>query len=398
MLRNGPIGPGPLLPVSVTDQAGTRSGFESYLLVTVLAVATAGSLGGMVLWRRRSRPSAFRRTLWFVPVALLLGTAGAALNSYVGYVRSLADLDRLVEIASGGNVADDAPAAISGLPNRDGVPHGTPSAVRVVDLSVPDRALRIPSGRTRVLLPPGYDDPRQAGRRYPVVYLVHGYPSGGPDDWLSGGGAIQTLETLVNSHTAAPMIVVAVDGTAGQGTDWECLNVPHGPQLETYLTRTVLHAVDTRFRTLPDRGDRAVGGMSGGGFCALNLGLRNQEWYSEIISTETEDSPGSAGVELLGAGTPSLRANTPHDYLPTMRFRFPMAVMLHAGLLAKTDVRRAQWIAQQLAAHGQKVAVRVEPGEWHTWRTARIALPYLLDFAAENFTGTRGAAAPPGAR
>ncbi len=258
-----------------------------------------------------------------------------------------------------------------------------PGGVRVTDVSLPDPRLGVPTGRTRVLLPPGYDDPAHATERYPVVYLVHGYPSGGPDDWLGPGGAVQTLQALADNHAAPPMIVVAVDATAGTGTDWECLNVPGGPQLESYLTTTVPQAIDARFRTLPGRGGRAIGGMSGGAFCALNLGLHNQNTYSVILATEPYDDPDTT---LLAGHPDLLRANTPRAYLPTLPVTQPLAVMLHAGVVAHSDVDLAYRLGDQLAARGANVAVRTEPGEWHTWRTARIGLPYLLAFAAQNFT------------
>ncbi|KAA5838468.1 esterase family protein [Saccharopolyspora hirsuta] len=315
-----------------------------------------------------------RRAAIAVPVLLALVTVAAGVNSYVGYVRSLDDLGRLLLLASGGN-QDSEPATP--------IPPAVPGGVRVADVSLPDPGLGIPTGRTRVLLPPGYDDPAHADERYPVVYLVHGYPSGGPDDWLGPGGAVQTLQALADTRTTPPMIVVAVDATAGTGTDWECLDVPGGPQLETYLTTTVPREVDARFRTLPDRGDRAIGGMSGGAFCALNLGLRNQGTYSVVLASEPSDDP---GTDLLAGHPDLLRANTPREYLPTLQIPQPLAVMLHAGVVAHSDVDLAYRLADQLAARGADVAVRTEPGEWHTWRTARIGLPYLLTFAAEHFT------------
>ncbi|MDA3630726.1 alpha/beta hydrolase-fold protein [Saccharopolyspora sp. WRP15-2] len=368
MAFTGVIGPGPQLPASVTEQAGGRSPLESVVLVAALAVLTV--LAIVVVKRRRMRKIAIA-----VPVLLALLTVAAGVNSYVGYVRSLDDFGRLLLLASGGN-SDSEPSTP--------IPPTVPGGVRVADVSLPDPGLGIPTGRTRVLLPPGYDDPAHARDRYPVVYLVHGYPSGGPDDWLGPGGAIQTLQALSDTRTTPPMIIVAVDATAGTGTDWECLNVPGGPQLETYLTSTVPREVDARFRTLPDRGDRAIGGMSGGAFCALNLGLRNQGTYSAVLASEPYDDP---GTDLL-AGHPDLqRANSPHEYLPTLQVPQPFAVMLHAGVVAHSDVDLSYRLADQLAARGVDVAVRAEPGEWHTWRTARIGLPYLLTFAAQHFTG-----------
>lgn len=371
----GLVEPGPTLPPAVTEQAGARSPLESYVLVIVLAVLAIAVLAAVLL-RRKRWGVGLKVVAWTVVSILVIATCGAAVNSYVGYVRSASDLGRLAQIASGGK-ADDPEVRTTSTSGAGGV--------RITDVSLPDPKLGVPSGRTRVLLPPGYDDPKQAGRRYPVVYLVHGYPSGGPDDWLSGGGAAQTLQALSDTHAAQPMIVVAVDATAGSGTDWECLNVPGGPQLESYLTTTVPRAIDAKFRTYPDAGNRAIGGMSGGAFCSLNLGLRHQDTYSVILSSEPEDDPGAAGASLLAGHPDQLRANTPRLYMPTMRFVRPLSVMLHAGIIADSDVRRARQMAEALAKSGPRVALRVEPGEWHTWRTARIGLPYLLAFASENF-------------
>lgn len=373
-----PVGPGPTLPPAVVDQAGGRSPLESYVLVIALAVLAAGAIAAVLRWSRAGTWA--RRASWSVPVLLVLLTIGAGVNSYVGYVRSADDLERLALLAVGGNTGDDAKTVI---PASTG-PHD-PGDVRIADLSLPDPALGVPSARTRVLLPPGYDLPQNANRKYPVVYLVHGFPSGGPDDWLSGGGAVQTDQALARAHAAPPTIIVAVDATAGSGADWECLDVPHGPQLDTYLSQYVPQQIAAHFRALPDRGDQAIGGMSGGAFCALNLGLRHQDKYSVILSTEPEESPGPTGAQLLGGDQAALRANTPSEYMSTIPIRQPLAVMLHAGVVAGTDVERAHRIADQLAARGVRTAVREEPGEWHTWRTARMALPYLLKFATQHF-------------
>jgi len=377
-----PVGPGPALPPSVVDQAGGRSPLESYVLVVALAVLAAGAIAAMLRWSPGWRTWQ-RRAAWSVPVLLVLLTAGAGANSYVGYVRSTDDLQRLALLVAGGNTGDDSRTVIPATTGAH-----DPHDVRIADLSLPAPPLGVPSGRTRVLLPPGYDLPENAHRRYPVVYLVHGFPSGGPDDWLSSGGAVQTQQALARARAASPVIVVAVDATAGSGADWECLNVPGGPQLETYLSQYVPQQLAAHFRVLPDRGNQAIGGMSGGAFCALNLGLRHQQQYSVILSTEPEDDPGPTGAQLLAGRPGELRANTPRDYMGTIPIRKPMSIMLHAGVVADSDVDLAHRIADELASRGVQAAVREEPGEWHTWRTARKALPYLLKFASQHFTGT----------
>jgi enterochelin esterase-like enzyme len=287
-----------------------------------------------------------------------------------------------------GHLLDDdreAPAA----PGSDSVPHGgtgVAAAGQKIDVvQLPDPAHGVPSGSNYVILPPGYGDPANAARRYPVVYLIHGYPFGGPRDWLTSGDAPGTLQALQQAGVIAPMIVVSVDLTAGvPSTDWECLDVPGGPQLETYLASTVVPAIDHRYRTLADRTHRALGGMSGGGFGALNIGLHHVgEFATLVIALPYDDLNDSVGV--LGGDQAAIAANTPRRYLPTMKFPATISVMLAVGTGAPTDVTTAHRIADALHARGQEAVVHAERGFNHTWHTARATLPYLLAFADQNF-------------
>ena len=89
----------------------------------------------------------------------------------------------------------------------------TPEALSRVDLvTLPDGQVldaTVPSptlGRSlgyRIYLSPGYDDPRLATMRYPVMYLLHGAP-GGERDWVDGASANQTADALIKSGTSRP--------------------------------------------------------------------------------------------------------------------------------------------------------------------------------------------------
>jgi enterochelin esterase-like enzyme len=185
------------------------------------------------------------------------------------------------------------------------------------------------------------------------------------------------------------MIVVSVDLTAGHpGRDWEGLDVPGGPKLESYLTRTVVPAVDRRYRTLADRGHRALGGMSGGAFAALNIGLHHLDAFGTLLLAMPYDVPDNR--RRLGEDPALLAANTPRDHLRTMPFPRPVAAILTAGTGAPGDVATARSIAEAFRARGQQAAVHLDEGFGHTWRTARASLPYLLAFAAGHFEKPRG--------
>jgi len=380
----------PVLPSDVTARARDLGPLESPLIWLALASAAVAVLAVVVALGHRRRVRRWGFTAFGV---LLLLAAVTAVNSYVGYVRTSDDLARLLQRGPGvvnlaGRLLDDGKEAPDPSDN-DSAPqpqHATAAAGQKTDVvSLPDPAHGIPSGSNYVVLPPGYTDPANAGHRYPVVYLIHGYPFGGPRDWLTSGDAPGTLLALQQAGVIAPMIVVSVDMTAGNpSTDWECLDVPGGPQLETYLAKTVVPAIDHRYRTLADRTHRALGGMSGGGFGALNIGLHHvDEFATLVIALPYDDLNDSVGV--LDGDQAAIAANTPRRYLPTMKFPAPISVMLAVGTGAPTDVTTAHRIADALRARGQNAVVHAERGFNHTWHTARATLPYLLAFADQNF-------------
>ncbi|MBA8929728.1 enterochelin esterase-like enzyme [Kutzneria viridogrisea] len=384
---------GPTLPDEVVQHAVVRGALESPWIWRSLLLITL--VVGYLLFRPRAREQSLATKL--VVVATMLGLSGMTwLNSYVGYVRTPYDLAVLMQRGSGwaaqfgaalaSMTGPEATAPAPGPAAQHGAPAPGPvQDVQVRKIALPDPGNGVPTGMTNVMLPRGYDAPENRTKRYPVVYLVHGYPAGSSDDWFTSGDALATMQELVRGGLVQPMIVVAPDMQAGVATaDWECLNVPRGPQLETYLTRTVTAAIDSRFRTIPDRAHRALGGMSGGGFCALNSGLRNLDRYGTLLVSLPYDTPGDA-TALLSGHPDLLRANTPRDYIPTMRFTAPVAVMLSAGENAQTDMTTARRIKRALEQRGQQVFMRFEPNLNHTWRTARAALPYMLAYANEQF-------------
>jgi S-formylglutathione hydrolase FrmB len=181
------------------------------------------------------------------------------------------------------------------------------------------------------------------------------------------------------------MIVVAPDASGGWLHDSEMLNQVGGPQVATYLTRTVVDAVDGTYRTVPDRGARAIGGMSSGGYGALNLGLRYQGVFTVILSEMPYGDPGPVTWSLLGGSHALWLANSPSRYIPTMVFQHPMAVDLIAGSRDRTRGEAVR-LARMLAARGQPAQDTIVPDANHTWRGARAELPYALAFASQHLT------------
>jgi enterochelin esterase-like enzyme len=144
---------------------------------------------------------------------------------------------------------------------------------RLETIKVKSAALGGRAQSVDVYLPPGYD--ASAARRYPVVYLLHGFP-GVPTSYFRAGRMGVVEDILVAKSRAKPVILVAPYGSTGAFTDKEWANgVRRHEGWETFLARDVVHAIDSRFRTIPAGWARALVGLSEGGYGALNIGLHH---------------------------------------------------------------------------------------------------------------------------
>ena len=183
-----------------------------------------------------------------------------------------------------------------------------------------------------IYLPREYFDPAERTRRFPTLYLLHGSP-GVAADWLRAGFVDVAMDRLDAAHAIVPFIVVLPDVNGGYFRDTECQDIVSGPQVQTYLAIDVPHLIDDRFRTIASPRDRAIGGLSTGGYCGLNLMLRHQDVFSAAIMHSGTVAPIEGRYTgSLWAGNKQLRwDNTPSVYIPTMRIRHPLAVYCDAG-------------------------------------------------------------------
>lgn len=128
----------------------------------------------------------------------------------------------------------------------------------------------------RVYLPRDYFSPADSSRRYPVVYLLHGWP-GGNGNWPGQGRAAITLDSLTQAGRIPPVIAVMPSGR-GIGLWGRSLYINSWDgksRLEDFICRDLVAWTDSSFRTLPDSSHRAVIGLSEGATAALNLAFKH---------------------------------------------------------------------------------------------------------------------------
>ena len=176
------------------------------------------------------------------------------------------------------------------------IPHGTMSAVWY-----PSKILKQPGRRMYVYTPPGYES---GTAKYPVFYLLHG--GGGDEDaWTTMGRANIILDNMIAAGNAKPMIVVMPNGNAtqtvsqgyaygptppvraavapapppiqaaqrglGMGAPGAgATPAPRPPQVYegSYphsLVAEIIPFIETHYRVLPGKDNRAIAGLSMGG-------------------------------------------------------------------------------------------------------------------------------------
>jgi enterochelin esterase-like enzyme len=164
-----------------------------------------------------------------------------------------------------------------------------------------------------VYLPPGYA--AHPAARYPVAYLLHGIP-GRPTAFLFTVRAGVVEDILVARDKARPMILVMPYGSTGTFTDKEWANgVGHGEGWETFVARDLVHAIDSRYRTIRRGSARALIGLSEGGYGALNIGLHHPGEFGVLESWSGYERADDLR-SIFGGRTALLARNSPLLTLP----------------------------------------------------------------------------------
>jgi len=133
-----------------------------------------------------------------------------------------------------------------------------------------------------VYLPPGYDS--SADKRYPVVYLLHGYGlqaarwmtlfdiEGAANRAMGGGGEGERAQEMILVNPSAYTIYDgSFYGSSVTTGDWE-----------SFVADELVSYIDSHYRTLPDRASRGLAGHSMGGYGALRIGMKRPDVFSAL--------------------------------------------------------------------------------------------------------------------
>jgi enterochelin esterase family protein len=251
------------------------------------------------------------------------------------------------------------------------VPHGTLSKVWA----------EVNDGRSRrmtVYTPAGYES---SSKRYPVFYLLHGM-GGDENAWSELGRATQILDNLIAQGKAEPMIVVMTNGNAAQeaapGESSLGYTQPSMQQAKTMEGSfeqhfpEVVKFIDKNYRTKANKKNRAIAGLSMGGFHSLHISKHYPDMFDYVGLFSAAIYPGR------NAASPVYQ-----DMDGKLKAQFAKKPSLYWIGIGKTDFlyRDNERFRKQLdSAHHPYEYFENEDG--HIWKNWRI---YLTEFAPKLF-------------
>ena len=217
--------------------------------------------------------------------------------------------------------------------------------------------------RCFVYTPPDYDT--NTGAKYPALYLQHGM---GEDEtgWSRQGMMNFIMDNLIAEGKAVPMIVIMDSGNievsfrqnSGMSRD------EYGANFTPILLNEIIPFIETNFRVLTDRENRAMAGLSWGGFQTFNTTLVNLDKFSYIGGFS---GAGSINLDQLSTAYNGVFAN-PQSFNEKVR-------LLFMGIGSEERPERTKALADGLEAAGITNVVYYEsPGTAHEWLTWRRCL------------------------
>lgn len=247
-----------------------------------------------------------------------------------------------------------------------------------------------------IYLPPDY---YVSNRRYPVVYLLHGYGDN-ETGWVQFGEADRIADAGINAGELPPMIIVMPNG----GASWFVNDYQNKVRYEDMFVQELIPHIDSMFRTRTEREFRAISGLSMGGFGSLTLAMHHPNLF--------------ASCAALSAG---IRTDEGFKNIPDERYNLVFAPVFSGPAkgedrltiawkrnspitLAKSapegDLMKVRWYIDcgdddaltvgnsmlHLALLDRKIPheYRVRDGA-HTWTYWRTGLPDALKFIAQSF-------------
>lgn len=221
--------------------------------------------------------------------------------------------------------------------------------------------------RAFVYTPPDYE--KDSKKRYPVLYLLHG---AGENErgWSLQGHMSFILDNLIAEKKAVPMIVVMDNGYAtakdapAAAPGFSMRDITKiAETLEQVYVKEIIPDIDSNYRTLANKTNRAMAGLSMGGLQTLLIGLNHTELFSYY---------GLFSAAIIGNVMDDPKTAFNGVFSDAVLFQKNVKLLWFGAGSGETQfVKMMDDSRKKLDGLGIKSTGYVSQGtfhEWHTWR------------------------------
>ncbi len=204
-------------------------------------------------------------------------------------------------------------------------------------------------------------------KRFPVLYLQHGSFED-ETGWASQGKANLILDNLIADKKAVPMIIVIDNGYAYKPQD-TAASVKKAPSFSTFeevMMNEIIPMIDTKFRTIANRENRAIAGLSMGANQTVRIFMNNLDKFSSFGGfSGTPNYPSGDVIDVASFMDGKFKDGAAIDKKVNVFFLglgskepnpFPKSVGAFRSMLDKQGIKYVYYESPQ-TAH-----------EWLTWR------------------------------
>lgn len=249
------------------------------------------------------------------------------------------------------------------------VPHG--AVAEIIYYSKSLKRFR----RMHIYTPPGYE---ANNRKYPVFYLLHGAMDC-DDSWTTVGRAGIIMDNLISEKKVKPMVIAM---PAGHTTKNFGMGSGIRGMIDDFskdFMNDIMPYVESHYRVLTKRKDRAIAGLSMGGMQTLGIVMSDLGKFSYI-------GVFSSGVFGLGGNMPG-QASSPSweeehkNMLDNGSLKKGLKLLWFSTGSEDFLVETSRASVEMLKKHGFSPVYK-ESGGGHTWANWR---DYLNEFAPQLF-------------
>ncbi|MGW7576829.1 alpha/beta hydrolase [Streptomyces sp. NPDC054765] len=230
-----------------------------------------------------------------------------------------------------------------------------------------------------VYLPPQYFQKNYANRKFPAVLVLTGYP-GTAEALYKKLHFPQTQHELLRQHKMQPTVLVMMRPTVAPPRDTECVDIPRGPQTETFFTKDLRTDMAGHYRIGREAKSWGVIGDSTGGYCALKMAMRHPQAFSSAVALSgAYKAPIDATTGDLFGGSPRLQRENNllwrQQHLPAP----PVNLLVTSSKQGEGNYHQTLRFIQQTKSPSRVSSIILDSGG-HNFNTWRREIPAALEW------------------